>query len=176
MSVIGTTLDATKERDTFLAQLFAEGYSDDDILLIADQQGFDLSEDRLKEKRLELRPAMLHILQRQGEQLLAKVAHCHKPFRVREMSAICDILQKGIDWCAERNEWHRVAKLSEVFLRANRHIAEEVQDIQPAHHGLNVWLNIVQSAPPEQRKAIVSKLQEVKALAEVGEAVVLPPE
>lgn len=176
MSVIGSTLDHVKERDSFLTQLFAEGYSDEDILLAADQQGFDLSEEKLREKRLELRPAILNILQREGAQLLARIAYCHKPFRVREMASICDTLQKGIQWCADKNEWHRVAKLSEVFLRANRHIAEEVQDISPATHGVNVWLNIVQDAPPERRREIVSKLQEVKALAEAGEAVVLPPE
>lgn len=166
--------DWIAERDRQLAQWFAEGHSDEAVLKLADDKGYDLSLQGVQDMRASLRGETVEVLASDGGKLLAKIARTHKTVRVQELAELCDRLRRGEQWCEDKGRWPTLPKLAEPHMKALRQIAEETNDIEPAAHGLEEILVRVRRVPPDKRRQFMVLLSEARSLIdsdlELGDA------
>ncbi len=159
--------DFIRQRDKQLAKWFADGLLDDEILDLAQEAGFDQSIEGIESKRVELHGKTLQALAKAGAKQYSQIVRTHQSVRVHELNELADRLRTAIKACMDSESYSSVSKLSEVYMRCLRQIAEEVRDLEPVSHGVNFYLTMVQKAPPERRRQLIGKFQELKAVMEV---------
>ena len=160
-----------EERDNQLVEWFADGLHDEEILALAQDQGFDLSLKGVKDARTRLTGRSLACLAARGPQHLNRIARAHKSARVHEANQLCEVLRRAEQKCeSDPRRFNVLVRLVEAHLKALRYLGEEVRDLQPATQGVEHLAVMIRKASPEQRKRFTVLYQEIKAVLEVAEA------
>lgn len=159
--IVGSELN---ELERFLVPLLAHGHSDFDISEKAEEDGFELSIDEVREHRKRLNDHTIEYVAKHSDEILATVARVHKPFRVRELDAVAAKMIEGIDFCASIGKWNHAAKAAETLLKINARISEEVHDLKPIDESVNIYMTLIQRAPREKRAEIASRMRELQVL------------
>lgn len=163
-----------RERNNQLAEWFAEGLLDDDVLDRAQQAGYDLSIEGVADKRVELYERINRALAKLGPKRFQHIARSHQSVRIRELDLLADSLRAGVKWCVDKQHYATLPKLSDSLMRCLRLIAEEVHDLEPQSRGMNVWLTMIESVPRQERNQMMSKMQELQSMLDAKQLLGLP--
>jgi len=103
-------------------------------------------------------------IRKHGNSILAQAFISHKPIRVQRIERLCELLSQGINDCAKESKWSQAAKLADILLKAYRLVGEETHDLTKTMQGVNVYVQLIQAAPPERKAQIAEKIDEIRQL------------
>lgn len=142
------------ERDKQLAAWFAEGRRDDDVFLLAQGMGYDLSIEGLQQKRAELYSQTCAIMAAKGPEFLRHIPRSNVVVRVTELDETCNRLVKGLLHCETESKWTLMPRLVEVLLRAQAQIKSEVSAIPQIDTAQEKQKTMLRSMSPELRRQL----------------------
>ena len=143
----------------------AEGYTASEIANeIKESYGLSVRASSVAAFQKTHRDDIAAYLRKHGDSILAQALISHKPVRVQRIEQLCEILYQGINRSAEEDKWHQAAKLADTLLKAYRLVGEETHDLTKTMQGVNVYVQLIQSAPPERKAQIAEKVHEIRQL------------
>lgn len=122
--------DWIAQRDTNLIRWFAEGMRDEDVLVLATENGYDLSPEGVREKRIELRQKVVALQAKEGQKLIESLPLAHPAARVGALSRLYERVEGSLDWCVQNEKHGYVAKLVDTGGRLVANIREEMVTLQ----------------------------------------------
>lgn len=142
------------ERDKQLAVWFAEGRGNEDVFVLAQGFGYDLSLEGIQEKKAELYAQTCAIMASKGPELLKHIPRSNVVVRVTELDDICNRLVKGLLHCEQTDKWTLMPRIVEVLLRAQNQIRTEVEAVPQIDTSQERQKAMLRSISPEMRREL----------------------
>ena len=142
------------ERDKQLAAWFAEGRPDEDVFVLAQSQGYDLSIEGVQQKKAELYAQTCEIMAAKGPELLRHIPRSNVVVRVTELDQTCTRLVRGLMSAEQDGKWTLVPRLVEVLLRAQNQIRTEVEAIPQVDTAQEQQKTLLRTMSPELRRQL----------------------
>ncbi|MBW2671873.1 MAG: hypothetical protein JRD89_00490 [Deltaproteobacteria bacterium] len=166
-------LDEEERRKQLFIRWAAEGREAGEIVDLAREIGWDLTERRVRTLRKKYRQEIIKYAHEKTQELMSKIERAAKPLRVQKVDEIAARLEDALDellgeeWSTPKQRMEAIriaAKIADTLMKAYRLIAEETHDLTKPAQSINFYVQILQQAPPEVRQEVVQKLEELQSL------------